>query len=444
MTALRLPDEERKLLGTMFVGAIPVDALADVLRPEDFSTDDHAHLWRDALQWFREDPSLGVETLLSLAIQGADDYGGAAYVSSLGDRALSSHVDMLGLARQIRAAADRRRVIAACRSAITGLSDGKDIEESIAAVELAVQGSAHQSEERDRVWSEVLTRSTSQVVTRHEDVASGRLVSLPMPMHRFANQFVMEPGELVILAARPGMGKSSMAMQLVECCEESGLPTCTIMLEMTELQTVSRLAATRASRAISARDATQGRLQRDDLSTFVDTAAAMGSWRGELWDDSGITVEQLGRRARASKRRNPDLSLVVVDHIGKLAASQPRMSDYERTSHASSYLKNLAKELGVVVVALCQLNRQVESRTDKRPRLSDLRDSGKLEEDADSILMLYRGDYYEDPNAQPGVAEVIVAKQRQGESPLSHPMRWVAERFRFEEFERPWAIGRGA
>jgi replicative DNA helicase len=442
---LRLRDEERQVLGALFVGALPLDDLAEVLRPEDFATDAHTALWADVLRWHGEDRALTPDVILSRAMQQADRYGGAVYVSGLGDAAAPTTFGVAGLARQIRKASDKRRVSQAYREALDSIAQGEDIETAHAVVERAIDGATIAAKTVDHSWVEALRRSARDVLDRHEAVAAGAIITLPMPMPRFAERFVMEAGELVILGARPGMGKSSLAMQVVECCEEAGFPTCTFMLEMTELQTIARLGSTRSPRALSPRDTTQGRLSRDDLSAFVDAAAGMAHWRGELCDSPGLTVEQLGRRARAMKRRCPELALIVVDHIGKLGKSDPRMSDYEKIGHATAYLKNLAKELEVVVFALCQLNRKVEERFDKRPKISDLRDSGKVEEDADSILFLYRGDYYEEPNAEAGIAEVIVAKQRQGESNIDHKMRWDAQRFRFSEIERPWAVyGRDA
>jgi replicative DNA helicase len=444
-TELRLRDEERQVLGALFIGPVPLDELAEFLRPDDFALDDHGRLWADVLRWHNEDPSgLGPEVILSRALQGSSRYGGPGYVSSLGDVAVTT-AGAVGLAKHIREAADKRRVQAAYRMALEALSEGESVESAHALVERAVDSATRQQVRLDRSWAQSVQRAAGNVVQRHRDVEAGRVVTLPMPMPRFAQRFVMEPGELVILGARPGMGKSSFAMQLVECCEDAGFPTCTFMLEMTEDQTIARLGVARARGAIKARDATQGQLNREQLNEFIDAAESMTAWRGELWDEAGLTVEQIGRRARNAKRNNPDLALIVVDHIGKVSKSDARMSEYDKLGHVSGYLKNLAKELGVVVLALCQLNRKVEERVKKVPRISDLRDSGRIEEDADSIIFLYRGDYYDDADAEAGVAEVIVAKQRQGESGIEHQLKWDPTRFRFTEIERPWAVyGRDA
>lgn len=444
MTDLRLRDEERKVLGALFLGPVPLDELAEFLRPDDFAVDDHGRLWADVLRWHSEDQALNSEVILARALQGASRYGGPGYVSSLGDVAVSTAA-VVSLAKQVREAADKRRVQAAYRMALEALSEGETVEAAHALVERAVDSATRQQVRIDRSWAQAVTRTAQNVMQRHRDVEAGRVVTLPMPMPRFAQQFVMEPGELVVLGARPGMGKSSFAMQLVECCEDQGFPTCTFMLEMTEDQTVARLGVSRARGEVKARAATQGQLNHDQLNAWIDAAESMTAWRGELWDEPGLTVEQIARRARIAKRNNPDLALVVVDHIGKVAKSDSRMSEYDKLGHVSGALKNLAKELGVVVLALCQLNRKVEERMKKVPRISDLRDSGKIEEDADSILFLYRADYYDEPGAEPGVAEVHVAKQRQGESNLEHKLKWDPTRFRFTEIERPWAVyGRDA
>jgi replicative DNA helicase len=221
------------------------------------------------------------------------------------------------------------------------------------------------------------------------------------------------PGQLIILAARPSMGKTALALNI---CDHAGInlkvPVLFVSLEMGYLEIGERL--------LCARSRVDGNKLRTGLGmgmremTQLSKAYTEMSKSGSIYidDTPARSMMQIAASARRIKRRN-QIGLVIVDYIQLVDSDDTRDSRQEQIAKISRRLKTLARELKVPVIALSQLNRAVESREDKRPRMADLRESGAIEQDADLVLLLHRPEYY-DANDQPGIAELIVAKNRNG------------------------------
>lgn len=226
----------------------------------------------------------------------------------------------------------------------------------------------------------------------------------------------LAPEGFTILGARPSMGKTAMALQICESVVEvEHRPALFVSLEMGNQSLAMRMLSGRSGvpasilrRAVS--------LSESDRHRINEAANAYASMAPLVLADSPITtVSQIASTARRAKNRYGDLGLIVVDYLGLIESESPRIPRHEQVAEISKRLKTLTRELCVPVIALSQLNRNVESREDRRPRMADLRESGAVEQDADLILLLHRPDYY-DPNDSPGIAEVIVAKNRNGET----------------------------
>jgi replicative DNA helicase len=221
-----------------------------------------------------------------------------------------------------------------------------------------------------------------------------------------------QPGQLVILAARPSMGKTAMALNI---CDHVGVnlkvPVLFVSLEMGYLEIGERLLCARSR--VDGHKLRTGRFGRGEM-TMIGKAYADLIKDGKIYvdDTPARSMMQIAASARRIKRRS-QIGLIMVDYIQLVDAEDSRDSRQEQIAKISRRLKTLARELKVPIVALSQLNRAVESREDKRPRMADLRESGAIEQDADMVLLLHRPEYY-DANDQPGVAELIVAKNRNG------------------------------
>jgi replicative DNA helicase len=222
----------------------------------------------------------------------------------------------------------------------------------------------------------------------------------------------LQPSQLVILAARPSMGKTALALNIAEqVAVETQVGVLVVSLEMSQLELAERLLCARSKVDGSKLRTGQGLGTRE----MTQLGRAYDQLRGAplfIDDTPARNMLQITANARRLKLR-ANLGLIVVDYIQLIDAEYGGDSRQEQIAKISRRLKMMARELHVPVVALSQLNRGVENREDRRPRMADLRESGAIEQDADMVLLLHRPDYY-DPNDQPGVAEVIVAKNRSG------------------------------
>lgn len=242
------------------------------------------------------------------------------------------------------------------------------------------------------------------------------------------------PGTLTVLAARPGMGKTSLAMQHALTSASQGLDTVVFSLEMPAQQLATRLLCTDAG--VNSSLVVAGKAHEQDFALLAQSASGMSSLR--LWIDerAHLTTAEIRSRVRRQQRDatldRRKLGLVVVDYLQLVTGDGD--SREQEISSISRGLKAIAKEFHVPVLALSQLSRSVESRGDKRPLLSDLRESGAIEQDADNVLFIYREDYYSGDKPKNHVAEVIVAKHRAGATGQV-PLRWTGHCTRFDDLD---------
>jgi replicative DNA helicase len=224
----------------------------------------------------------------------------------------------------------------------------------------------------------------------------------------------LQDGELIIVAARPSMGKTAFAMNVIEAISaEQRLPTAVFSLEMSKQQLAQRMLCSRAN--IDAHKLRKGMLSNDDYTQLAVTVGELA--KAPIWvDDSpGLTPLDLRAKARRLKLQH-DIKCIMVDYMQLMDNPGPE-SRQQQISEISRGLKAVARELAIPVIALSQLNRASEGRDGHRPRMSDLRESGSIEQDADVIMLLHREDYYRmsEPDFVPdNIAEVIIAKQRNG------------------------------
>ena len=242
----------------------------------------------------------------------------------------------------------------------------------------------------------------------------------------------LNKSDLVLLAARPGMGKTSMALNLaLNVARSSGQAVAVFSLEMSREQLVMRLLSTESF--VENQKLTTGHLDEEDWGKLSIASSALSQTDIRVDDNPAITVAEINAKCR----RLDNLGLVLIDYLQLMTAAAPGKSGDNRVtvvSDISRALKIMAKELNVPVICLSQLSRANESRTDKRPMLSDLRESGAIEQDADSVMFLYRDEYY-NPNTQDkNIAECIVAKNRHGETGTVK-LQWRPQFFTFSDLE---------
>ena len=223
----------------------------------------------------------------------------------------------------------------------------------------------------------------------------------------------MQPSDLVLIAARPSMGKTAFVLNLVDhVAVRKGLPCMVFSLEMSKEQLVNRMLAMESN--VDAQKLRNGNLTDSDWDAVVEGIGVIGNSNLIIDDTPGISITELRSKCRKMKLEH-GLSMIIIDYL-QLMSGSGKSSDnrQQEISDISRSLKALARELNVPVVALSQLSRACETRTDHRPMLSDLRESGAIEQDADVVMFLYRDDYYNKDTDTPNIAEVIIAKQRNG------------------------------
>jgi replicative DNA helicase len=225
----------------------------------------------------------------------------------------------------------------------------------------------------------------------------------------------MQAGDMIVLAARPSMGKTALAINIAEhVALNEGLPVAVFSMEMGASQLAVRIVGSIGR--IDQMHLRTGKLKDDEWPRLTEAIEKLRNISLHIDETPGLTTSELRANARRLARQCGKLGLIVVDYL-QLMSTSASMNDENRATavgEISRGLKMLAKELQCPVIALSQLSRGVESRTDKRPMMSDLRESGAIEQDADVIMFIYRDDYYNKDSKEPGVAEIIISKQRNG------------------------------
>ena len=245
----------------------------------------------------------------------------------------------------------------------------------------------------------------------------------------------LQPSDLILVAARPSMGKTAFVLNIAQYAAfHSDLCTAIFSLEMSKEQLVNRLFSLESR--VDAQKLRSGNLDDSDWEKLIEGAGVIGRSKLIIDDTPGISISAMRSKCRKYKLEH-DLKLIIIDYFQLMSGSSGKGSEsrQQEISEISRSLKALARELHVPVIALSQLSRQVEQRPDHRPMLSDLRESGAIEQDADVVMFIYRDDYYNKESENKGIAEIIIAKQRNG--PIGTvELVWLPEYTKFANLER--------
>lgn len=242
----------------------------------------------------------------------------------------------------------------------------------------------------------------------------------------------MQPSDLILVAARPSMGKTAFELNLAQYMAfKKNLTVALFSLEMSKEQLVNRMFSLESN--VDAQKLRTGQLNDQEWERLIESAGTIGKSKLIIDDTPGISIAELRSKCRKYKLEH-DLSIIMIDYLQLMTGSGRSESRQQEISDISRSLKALARELNVPVVALSQLSRAVEQRPDHRPMLSDLRESGAIEQDADVVMFLYRDDYYNHDSDKKGISEVIIAKQRNG--PIGTvELAWLPEYTKFANLE---------
>ncbi len=429
-------EAERAVLGGILLEPDALQAVLQIVQPEDFYAEAHARLFevmRDLAA--RGQPVDQVTVRAALDAKNAlERVGGDEYLLQLTDVIPTvEHIE--AHARLVREKAIVRRTMSVCQHIVArGYGDYGSLGEFLDQAERELfEVTADRGAQRYEMVKPILGRVVEQL--KRVQAQGGDVTGVPTGFSGLDRMTTgLHPGQLVVVAGRPGMGKTAFALNLAfNACKRSDRPVIVFSLEMAKEELLRRLVASEAR--VDGNRLRTGRLSRDDWQRLVAVAGEAARMKMAIDDTPSISVLEIRAKARRFRAECEDLALVVVDYL-QLARSGNRHEIREQEiSEISRSLKALAKELSVPVVALSQLNRGVESRSvkDKRPQLSDLRESGAIEQDADVILFVYREEVYrKDDESVRGIAEIIIGKQRAGPTGTVR-LRFFPEYTRFDE-----------
>ena len=409
-------ETERALLGGLLLQSAAYPEVATLLGVEDFARPSHQALFRLFGELHRRDGSFDPISLFDEADRRGcvEQLGGVSALTSLSG-ACPSLSGMPSYAARVKDHATRRRLQLAAERIIEAVATGEADTPSMLAdaeAEIYAISKGAKMESAWRTGAELAVAVMGNVERRATHPGLTGLTTGLTDLD--AKLCGWQAGQLIVLAARPAMGKTALALQFVRAACAAGREVGMFSLEMGAEELGERMVC--ADGRVDAGHARSGYVTADDMHRLGRSAENLHAWRVQIDDGATQTIGAMRSKARALKLANPGLSLVVVDYLQLASGEGKRDTNREAiVSEISRGLKVLAKDLGVPVIALSQLNRSLEARKDKRPMLSDLRESGAIEQDADVVLFLYRDEVYNEDTDQKGTAEIIIGKHRAGE-----------------------------
>ena len=446
LLALKVPphsvEAEQSLLGGLLLDNQAFDKIADLVTAEDFYRDDHRRIYRHLAKLIEHGKPADVVTVAESieASEDKDRTGGPAYLGSLAQNTPSA-LNIRRYAELVRERSVQRRLIqVATEIAESALApSGKEVGQLLDEAEsriLEVGEKGQRGTQGFEPIQPVLARVFERIDHLYHQENKSDVTGLPTGFADLDERTAgLQEGDLVIVAGRPSMGKTAFALNIAEhVAVGNGVPVAIFSMEMGATQLAMRMLGSIAR--VDQHKMRTGRLNDEEWSRL---STAMGKLHDApiFIDETGaLNALELRTRARRIHRQCGKLGLVMVDYLQLMSASSSGENRATEISEISRSLKALAKELGAPVVALSQLNRALETRPDKRPMMSDLRESGAIEQDADLILFIYRDEvYYPEKPESKGTAEVIIGKQRNG--PIGKVnMTFLGEHTRFEDRAR--------
>ena len=424
-------ESEMMVLGCMITSHDSLNIAADALDDQDFYFSEHKTIFAALQHAYRNDKPADVHLICEeLKRQNKiEAVGGISYVTTLAQYAgTSAYIEEY--AEIVKSKSLLRQIINASQTIEKqALDDPKDVKTCLddaqgAFFQIGQKANAHAGALVSEILSGIKAPSKLPFLKEleqkqeqfrqkgHDELAITGIASHFLDLDKTING--LNNSHLLILAARPAMGKTALALNIAEnVCFKSKIPVGIFSLEMTAEQLVHRLITSQSE--VESDKIRTGSLSHEEFHRVVEAVSLMQEHTMVIDDQPGLRITDLRARARRMKE-SYNIGLLIVDYLQLICGSSSHRNNESRVneiSEISRMLKTLARELDIPIVCLSQLSRKVEERTGHRPQMSDLRESGSIEQDADIIMLLIRREYY-DPNDRPGQAELIVAKNRHG------------------------------
>lgn len=427
-------EAEQAVIGSMLIDPACIPEVIEQLRPDDFYADENRRIFETIYSMFNGALKIDAVTVLDeLRAQGAyDEAGGRAYLMQLMD-VTPTAANVREYAKIVRDKSMLRAIAGAANEiqslAFEGAGSAADI------AELAEQKIYNVRHGREVKGLSHIKNVIMDLYAKLDELSqSGNdIPGIPTGFHDLDHALTgLNKSDLILIAARPGMGKTAFALNLaLNAAKSSKKDVVVFQLEMSKDQLASRFLSNEA--LIESQKLKTGNLEQDDWVKIARASNVLAKTRIYVDDNPAITVAEIKAKCR---RLGEGLGLIVIDYL-QLMQSGGRRNDNrtQEVAEISRGLKIMAKELNVPVVCLSQLSRASEQRADKRPMLSDLRESGAIEQDADIVLFIYRDDYYNEDSEDKNVAEIIIAKNRHGATGTVN-LQWIGQYTTFSNQDR--------
>ena len=424
-------DAEQSVIGSVLVRPTSIDEISS-LKADDFYVAAHRDIFKAITEMASHGKRIDVITLAECLSDLGKEHssGGLPYLGQIAANTPSA-ANVKRYAEIVQAKAIERQLLAACEDIRAAVLTHGPVKDKLNKAQMSVMAI---SESHQQKSSRVVGDALNDYVATLERRMGGEHRGLSTGLSTLDNRLNggLQDGNLIIVAGRPAMGKSAFTNTMAISAAREGATAAIMSMEMTEIDQIDRLVATLGR--LPLQDVLDAKLEGDSGDRIMAAVGQLRELPIVIDEESLLSAHQVMSKARQIKR-SKGLGLLIVDALG--------LMDYDSNKAVAELglitksLKGFAKEMSIPVVLLCQLSRKCEDRTDKRPVLSDLRDSGNIEQDADVVLMLYREEYYNPDTMDTGIAECLVRKNRQGRTGIV-PLAFIGEQTRFEVLADNW------
>ncbi|MCX6807127.1 MAG: replicative DNA helicase [Candidatus Berkelbacteria bacterium] len=430
-------EAEQSVLGSLLLDKDAVIKVADILTSDDFYKDAHGDIYDAVLDLYQKRMPVDIVTLTDQLEKDKklENIGGASYLTTLVN-CVPSATRVVHYAKIVQQKATLRRLIqAASKTLELGYQEDKDIESVLDEAERNIFSISKKFMKQSFVHvKDILGESFERIdkLSKHK----GMLRGVPTGFDQLDNLLSgLQPSDLIILAGRPSMGKSSFASSIIlNAAVEAKVPVGFFSIEMSKEQVVDRFLCGQAG--INSWKLRSGNLEQEDFPKIGHAIGVLSEAPIFIDDSTAVTPIEIMTKSRRLQSEH-GLGLIVVDYLQMMYASGRRAAEsrVQEVSQISLALKSLARELNVPVIAVSQLSRAVEHRDSKIPQLSDLRESGSLEQDADVVIFIYRDEYYNKETERKNITDILVKKHRNGPTGEVE-LYFIPEQMRFTNLEK--------
>lgn len=428
-------EAEQAVIGSMLTDQEAVYAAIERLKPEDFYREDNKQIYTAILNIYNKAEPIDIITLKAeLSSMGKlDAVGGLEYIVELPEKVpTTANVD-----RYIKIVEEKsllRNLIRAANEILSsGYAQEDDVENIVDHAEKKIFDVMQKKSQKGYTTiKDVLVESFTKLEELYNQ--KEHITGVPTGFAELDKKTAgLHGSELILIAARPAMGKSAFALNIGSyAATRANVPVAIFSLEMSKEQVGNRILCSEA--LVDSNNVRTGELNDEELGKLAETSGELSQAPIYIDDTPGISVMEIRAKCRKLKLEK-NIGLVIIDYLQLIQGSGKTSSREQEIAEISRSLKILAKEIEVPVIALSQLSRAVEARPDHRPMLSDLRESGSIEQDADIVMFLYRDDYYNEDSEKKNLAEVIIAKQRAG-STGTVDLAWLGKYTKFANLEK--------